>query len=85
MSAGMEERLIRDAAAEQVRAGDWQTTFALDLPSILQLCANLQLALRHPQNTGLAARMARTMVDTLRAELPHAVCRRARRNDRARR
>ena len=69
LSPGGEERLLGEAVAEQRRAGDWQAHFSLDLSSILQLCANLQLALRHPGNTGPAADTARTMVDRLRAEL----------------
>jgi hypothetical protein len=62
-----EECLIQKVQAEAVLAADWKIQFELDLASALSLCANLQLALRHPHNNGPTAGTARRLIDEIRA------------------
>lgn len=63
MPARTEERLLREATAEARREGQPVTRFELDLPSVPSLCGNLQLALRHPLNSGPSAQIARRLID----------------------
>lgn len=56
---------IVERATEEARladASDWKIQFELDLSSVLQLVGNLQLALRHPGNNGVAAALARKVI-----------------------
>jgi hypothetical protein len=62
-------RLVHRALEEQERAGDWKIQFELDLTSLMSLCGNLQLALRHPLNSGPGAQIARRLIDDVRAGL----------------
>jgi hypothetical protein len=65
MSPQQEERFLRRVAKER-RTQQGEAFFLpihLDLTNALELVGQLQLALRHPENRGLAAQMARQMID----------------------
>lgn len=59
----LEQELVRRMVAEQQRARDFKVPLVFDLSSLLCLVANLQLALRHPGNTGAAKQLARATID----------------------
>ena len=56
-------QLAERVRQEYDRALPWSLPIELDLHSALCLVANLQLALRHPGNTGPSAGVARRVVD----------------------
>jgi hypothetical protein len=61
---------IEDAAVAQLEAAAEQIVrFEVDLITALAMVANLQLAARHPLNTGPSARRAREVVDTVKQAL----------------
>lgn len=56
-------------AAEEVKIADgsgWKINVELDLSSAIQICGNLQLALRHPANNGPSAELARKFIRMVR-------------------
>lgn len=57
------EHLMERVRAEYDQAAGWSLPLELDLHSALCLVGNLQLALRHPGNTGPSAGVARRIVD----------------------
>jgi hypothetical protein len=63
MNPSDEERLLAGMEGEAALAGDWKIQLELDLTSALALCANLQLALRHPLNAGPSSKIARQIID----------------------
>jgi hypothetical protein len=65
MSPQQEERFLRRVAKERLTShGEaFFLPIHLDLTSAVELVGNLQLALRHPENRGHAAQMARQMID----------------------
>jgi hypothetical protein len=46
-------------------AGGYLLPLHADLETAVALCANLQLALRHPQNAGASAEIARHVIDSI--------------------
>lgn len=59
-----QECLVQRIREERERLGDeFQLPVLLDLDSALCLVGNLQLALRHPENTGPSAAVARRAID----------------------
>jgi hypothetical protein len=61
--------LINRCAIEAEDLDDFTVPLHLDLNSALALVGNLQLALRHPDNTGSAAAVARQIIDGLIARM----------------
>lgn len=58
-----QELLMRRMQEEYDRTPPFSLPVTLDLHSALSLVGNLQLALRHPQNNGAAAAVARRIID----------------------
>lgn len=59
------ERLFRDCKQEAKRLGSINFPIELDLDAALSIIGNLQLALRHPNNTGTPAQVAQRFVSGL--------------------
>lgn len=59
------ESLLRRCAEERVRskAANFRLPVEMDLESAICIVGNLQLALRHPQNNGPSAKVARDTID----------------------
>jgi hypothetical protein len=62
-----QETLMQDCMRESVRAKDIdvQFDFKLDFMQVQFIIANMQLALRHPGNTGVCAEFARKLIAQL--------------------
>lgn len=65
MSPERERALLNGIAEEVYRSGDWCLAIQLDLTSLLSVVAGLQLSLRHPQNVGPNAKVAREVIDAI--------------------
>jgi hypothetical protein len=61
--------LLRAIGRETNEGRGFVLPLHLDLPSLLMLCRNLQLALRNPLNNGPSAQMARECVDGVQRRL----------------
>lgn len=75
MSASLREQigaLVQRGKAERERLGPFELPVILDLDTALYLVANVRLALRHPENTGTSAEVARRFVDGVVARLHEA-------------
>jgi hypothetical protein len=59
------ESLFRRMQQENILQPDFQTILDLDLTSVLALVVNLQIALRHPSNTGASAKIMRELLRKL--------------------
>ena len=64
------ERLIREGAEEVVTFREFVLPIYLELQPLLCMVGNLQLALRHPANTGPSARIVRKIVDQIIERVP---------------
>lgn len=63
MISELRESLYAGFQREFEEIGDQLLTLQLDVGHLAALVANLQLALRHPANTGATGEVARTLVD----------------------
>ena len=62
-SNGSIERLTEQMGREKAQKPEFTFPVEFDLASLVAIAANLQLALRHPGNSGASARVARSFVD----------------------
>jgi hypothetical protein len=60
-----QERLLQSVEAERERWPNWQLPLLLERDAALLLAGQLQLALRHPKNTGFAAEATRQLIDAI--------------------
>jgi hypothetical protein len=72
MSEQQKERLI-DFAVEEMKAGkNFILPVHLDLHSLTCVVGSLQLALRHPANTGPSSKVVRELIDGIIERVEHA-------------
>lgn len=72
MSEQQKERLI-DFAVEEAKAGkNFILPIHLDLHSLMCVVGALQLALRHPANTGPSSKVVRELIDGIIERVEHA-------------
>lgn len=64
--------LIEQSAKEcQALPSGMKLPILFDVPVALILVAQLQLALKHPQNTGAAAEIARSIIESVISRMTH--------------
>ena len=69
INAEAERCLIQRGKDEAEAHRDYKVQFELDLNACLCLCGNLQLAQRHPMNTGPSSDVARQLIRDIREGL----------------
>lgn len=62
MTKGDQRALVNCAMAEQKRRPDFVLPIEIDVGMVMALIGNIQLALRHPANTGASATSAKAIV-----------------------
>ncbi len=62
-AAAFKRELLRRVAREAEQGKQFLLPIHLDLTSLLAVIANLQLSLRHPDNAGPSARIARQLIE----------------------
>lgn len=63
MSPERENRLLDAVAQEMDGAGDFYIPLSLNLSAAMSLVGSLQLSLRHPENVGPSANVAREVIE----------------------
>ncbi len=66
------QELLERVTAESQTLHDesWKMTMTLDIDCLMALIASLQLALRHPKNTGPTSQTVKGIIEKLIDELP---------------